>query len=84
MPDEPVEPSLDAESVAWLRGMPLSGPGAPDWDRARTHPTAGTLLAGDLLAAWAAHDARHLAQIARRLHALAARDGAPYSVGYAG
>ena len=29
-------------------------------------------------------DALHLAQIARRLHALAVRDGAPYTVGYAG
>jgi ribosomal protein S18 acetylase RimI-like enzyme/uncharacterized damage-inducible protein DinB len=71
-------------SVAWLRAMPTAGPGAPDWSSARTHPTAGTLHAGDLLASWVAHDVRHLAQIARRLHGLAARDGDPYSVAYAG
>jgi hypothetical protein len=40
--------------------------------------------AGDLLASWPAHDARHLAQMARVLDALAARDGAPYSTDYAG
>jgi hypothetical protein len=42
------------------------------------------MRAGDLLASWAAHDARHLEQIAKRLHGLAARDGTPYSVAYAG
>jgi uncharacterized damage-inducible protein DinB len=68
-----------ANSLAWLRGL-----AAPRWENERRHPVAGALRAGDLLAAWAAHDALHLAQVARRLHALAARDGAPYSVGYAG
>jgi hypothetical protein len=37
-----------------------------------------------LLASWAAHDALHLRQIARRLHGLAARDAGPYGVAYAG
>lgn len=68
-----------AASLAWLRGL-----AAPDWNRAKSHPRAGTLHAGELLAAWLAHDARHLEQIAKRLHGLAARDGAPYGVGYAG
>jgi len=66
------------QSLAWLRTVA----GDP-WDRAYQHPRVGPIRAGDLLAAWAAHDARHLAQIAKRLHALAARDGAPYSVAYA-
>jgi hypothetical protein len=65
-------------TLVWLRGLP-----APRWDAAHPHPK-GALHAGDLLASWAAHDARHLEQIAKRLHGLAARDGAPYSVGYAG
>jgi hypothetical protein len=65
-------------TLTWLRGLR-----APRWDAAHPHPK-GALHAGDLLASWAAHDARHLEQIAKRLHALAARDGAPYSVGYAG
>lgn len=68
-----------ARSVAWLRALP-----APRWDLAHQPPKPPPLCAGDLLASWAAHDARHLEQIAKRLHALAARDGAPYDVGYAG
>jgi uncharacterized damage-inducible protein DinB len=68
-----------AASLAWLRGLV-----APDWTRTKAHPRVGSLAAGELLASWAAHDARHLQQIAKRLHGLAARDGAPYSVAYAG
>ena len=68
-----------AASLAWLRGL-----AAPDWTTSRSHPQTRTLHAGELLASWAAHDARHLEQIAKRLHGLAARDGAPYGVGYAG
>lgn len=68
-----------AASLAWLRSLPSIEP-------ARRYVLAPPppLHAGDLLASWAAHDARHLEQIAKRLHGLAARDGAPYSVGYAG
>lgn len=66
-------------SLAWLRGL-----ASPRWDAGREHPRIGMFHAGDLMAAWAAHDARHLQQIAKRLHGLAARDGAPYSVAYAG
>jgi uncharacterized damage-inducible protein DinB len=67
-----------AASLAWLRGL-----ATPRWENAR--PTRhGPLHAGDLLCSWAAHDARHLAQIARRLHGLSARAGAPFSVLYAG
>jgi DinB superfamily len=68
-----------AASLAWLHGL-----AAPNWDAAKHHARAGTLHAGDLLASWAAHDARHLQQIAKRLRGLAARDGEPWSVGYAG
>lgn len=68
-----------AISVAWLRTL-----AAAPWDNARPTPHHGPLHAGDLLASWAAHDARHLEQLAKRLHGLAGRDGAPYAVGYAG
>lgn len=68
-----------ARSLMWLRSV-QHGP----WENSHVHPRAGTVHAGDLFAAWPAHDALHLAQIARRLHALAVRDGAPYTVGYAG
>lgn len=66
-------------SLAWLRGV-ASGP----WTNVRAMKQGPPLHAGDLLASWAAHDARHLQQLARRLHGLAVRDGAPYSVLYAG
>lgn len=68
------------DSVAWLRSLGS----AVDWTRSYQHPTFGPVPAGDLLAAWAAHDALHLRQIAKRLHELAARDGAPHSTIYAG
>lgn len=68
-----------AVSVAWLRSLE-----APDWDRAHAHASLGVLRAGDLLAAWCAHDTLHLRQIARRLFQLTARDAAPYDTGYAG
>jgi hypothetical protein len=68
-----------AASLAWLRSVADA-----DWSTAHSHFTRGVFHAGDLLASWAAHDARHLQQIAKRLHGLAARDGAPWSVAYAG
>lgn len=65
-------------SVAWLRGLSV-----PRWDVAR--PTKhGPLHAGDLLASWAAHDARHLGQVAKRLLGWSAQVGAPSTVLYAG
>ncbi|MCC6659332.1 MAG: DinB family protein [Phycisphaerales bacterium] len=64
------------ESVAWLRSLRN-----PDWSRTYVHRSAGPLSAGDLLASWAAHDALHLRQIAKRLHGLAALEG---KIDYAG
>lgn len=64
------------ESVAWLRSVR-----SLDWSRTYIHRTAGPLSAGDLLASWAAHDALHVRQIAKRLHGLAAREG---KIEYAG
>lgn len=68
-----------ARSIAWLRTL-----SSPAWETAHQPPRGRPLHAGDLLASWAAHDARHLEQAAKRLHGLAARHGAPYDVGYAG
>lgn len=67
-----------AESLAWLRSLD-----DPDWNTVHEHPR-GNLTAGDLLASWAAHDALHLRQIAKRLHELAARDAPGRDIGYAG
>lgn len=68
-----------AESIAWLRSLE-----DPDWSSERVRPKFGSMRAGDLLAAWAAHDALHLRQISRRLHQLAVRDAGPFDPGYAG
>jgi len=67
-------------SVEWLRSLPST----TDWSRAYQHPRFGPIHAGDLLAAWAAHDALHLRQIAKRLYELAGCDGEPFSARYAG
>lgn len=70
------------KSIAWLRSLGGSGNG-PNWDSAYDHPS-GPIRAGDLLASWAAHDALHLRQIAKRLYGLAGRDGGQFKTGYAG
>ncbi len=68
-------------SVQWLRSVT-----GADFTRAYGHPKWGPIRAGDLLCSWAAHDALHLRQIAKRLHNLAERDAkaAGFSVRYAG
>lgn len=68
-----------AESVRWLRSDENA-----DWSRTHEHPKMGTISAGDLLASWAAHDALHLRQIARRLYEIALHDMPGFSAEYAG
>ncbi len=48
-----------ASSLVYLRGLE-----EPDWDRQHDHPQMGGLRAGDLFAAWVAHDWLHVRQIA--------------------
>ncbi len=67
------------KSVRWLRST-----GTADWTATKDHPKLGLIRAGDLLASWAAHDALHLRQIARRLYDLANRDAPGFSTSYAG
>lgn len=66
-------------SVDWLRSL-----SNPDWTAAHQHPRFGPIRAGDLLVSWAAHDALHLRQIAKRFFELAGRDGPEYVTRYAG
>ena len=68
-----------ARSVAWISDL-----GDDTWSTVHEEPPHPPQSAGSLLASWAAHDARHLGQVARLLHALAARDAGPHDVGYAG
>jgi hypothetical protein len=66
------------QSLAWLRSL-----ASPDWDLGRQAPW-GLLRAGDMLAAWAAHDLLHTRQLVE-LHWAHGRTGSePYSVQYAG
>ena len=67
------------ESLAWLSSLDH-----PDWSRTHHHPKLGSMSAGDLLVSWAAHDALHLRQIAKRFHQLAERDSDGHSSAYAG
>lgn len=69
------------ETMRWLRSIEID---EIDWSVAHRHPKFGPISAGDLLASWAAHDALHLRQIAKRLFELAQRDGAPHKTAYAG
>jgi len=69
-----------AENIAWLAGQRATA----DFTKCHVHARFGPLHAGMLLASWAAHDALHARQIAKRLHELAARDAGAYSTRYAG
>ena len=67
------------KSVTWLRSLR-----APDWDRVREHPVAGPLRAGDLLAAWVAHDILHARQLCALHFAWIEHLAAPHRTHYAG
>jgi hypothetical protein len=67
------------DSIDWLRSLDDA-----DWSVAYQHPKFGPIRAGDLLAAWAAHDLLHLRQIAKRLYQIAQRDAEGFSTRYAG
>ena len=50
------------ESLQWLKSL-----ANPDWQMSRAHPVVGKMTAGDVLAAWTAHDHLHLRQL-NQLH----------------
>jgi hypothetical protein len=65
-------------SLAWLRGL-----AQPDWDASYEVPW-GRIRAGDVFAAWVAHDILHLRQLVKLHWAYSTRQLEPYSVEYAG
>jgi hypothetical protein len=67
-----------AESLAWLRGM-----SAPDWETVYEAPF-GEITAGDMMAAWVAHDLLHTRQLVELHWAYTTRRVQPYRVLYAG
>lgn len=65
-------------SLDWLRGL-----ASPDWEVTYEAPW-GTIRAGDIFAAWVAHDLLHLRQLVRLHWAHTARNVEPYKTEYAG
>jgi hypothetical protein len=66
------------DSLAWLRALEN-----PDWDAVCEAPF-GEIGAGDIMAAWAAHDLLHLRQLIELHWWILGQDVEPYSVRYAG
>jgi len=65
-------------SLDWLRGLQ-----APDWEQGQPAPF-GVLRAGDMLAAWVAHDLLHIRQLVELHWAYGQLHSQPYDVRYAG
>lgn len=77
---------LRGETLMWvlmLKAEARLGVKQP-WDNVHEHPSLGPLRAGDVFAAWCAHDWLHLRQIAKRMYELTGRDAGGYSTAYAG
>jgi hypothetical protein len=66
------------KSLDWLRGL-----ASPDWQASVTQPY-GQFSAGDILAAWVAHDLLHLRQLVELHWAYGKRTAEPFKVDYAG
>lgn len=66
-------------SLQWLQSL-----AAPDWNQGQQHPAGFFMRAGDLLAAWAAHDLLHLRQLVELQYHIVQLQAAPYVVDYAG
>lgn len=66
-------------SLEWVRSLADA-----NWDAAHRHPSGFKIRAGDLLAAWAAHDLLHVRQLADLHRLYLAQVAAPYSTRYAG
>lgn len=67
------------KSLAWLSGLT-----DPNLETFEMHPAAGKFHAGDMLAAWIAHDVLHLRQLVELKYFLVGELVRPYSPQYAG
>jgi hypothetical protein len=66
------------KSLVWLKGLQ-----SPDWQASVMSPF-GKFSAGDMLAAWAAHDLLHLRQLVELHWAYLLQSASPFKVNYAG
>ena len=72
--------SAREESLAWLRELP-----PPDWDAECEAPWGSSIRAGDIMAAWVAHDLLHTRQLVElQWEFTMGVHIAPYRVEYAG
>jgi hypothetical protein len=65
-------------SILWLESLE-----APDWEREAVSPW-GSMKAGEMFAAWAAHDKLHFRQLVELRYARVKSLAKPYDVQYAG
>ncbi len=78
-------PSLESflherrESLKWLANLK-----DPDWNSTHQHPRIRAMTAGEVLAAWAAHDHLHIRQLNQLHWQYLAQEAAPISLSYAG
>lgn len=66
-------------SLVWLKRLD-----APNWDASVRRADGFEVKAGDMFAAWVAHDVLHLRQLVELHYALVKQATLPYDVGYAG
>jgi hypothetical protein len=66
------------KSLAWLKGLE-----SPDWQASYKTPW-GSMTAGDMFAAWVAHDLLHLRQLVELHYAYTAQAVHPHAIMYAG
>ena len=67
------------KSLTWLKSLE-----SPDWQRSAPAPWGQQVTAGDMFAAWVAHDILHLRQLVELYWVYTSRSVQPYQVGYAG
>ncbi|MCL4266874.1 MAG: DinB family protein [Anaerolineae bacterium] len=67
-----------AQSLAWLKGL-----AAPNWESVYSNEY-GSMKAGEMFAAWVAHDNLHTRQLVELRRSRLLNLTAPYDVGYAG
>jgi hypothetical protein len=67
------------KSINWLRSLK-----SPDWDASIPAPWGQPISAGDMFAAWVAHDLLHLRQLVELHYAWTVHSLAPYQIRYAG
>jgi hypothetical protein len=67
------------KSLDWLRSLK-----DPDWQATSPRPRGGTIRAGDMFAAWVAHDLLHVRQLVELHYAYTVERNQPFLVDYAG